>query len=631
MRPKSFKILLLFVLCLCAVPSFAQPSDQQLGRHYYNNGEFEKALLYFEKLYNNQPSDFYYKQYFETLLELKEYKEAEKLVKKQSKRYSGKVKYDLDLGEIYERTDEQEKANAVYEKAIKNVPHTYSALVELGEAFKLKGDLDLALRVFEKGKKHVNNYPFAYKTGEIYGKQGNTELMIEEFLDVVVKYSNYMVSIQNSFIRLLDFDDPKSKSTDQLRMALLRRIQKDPDEMMYTEMLIWYFIQIRDFNGAMIQGKAMDKRLKNSNGEDVLILARMCKANREYDVAMKGFNYVIDNYPNGYHYTNARLEAMGTLYEKVTNSSYSQQDLLDLESKYEEILSAAEMGKTSITVPLIMQLAHVEGFYLHNKNKAISLLEEAILIPRISKHHLGECKMALGDMHVLSGNVWDASLYYMQVEKSFKEDVLGHEAKFRNAKIYYYTGQFEWAQAQLDVLKASTSKLISNDAMELSLLITDNLGLDSIAQPMLLFAAADLFIFQNKFSEAMATLDTLDVLYSDHSLSDEILYRRYEIAHKKRNWEACVKYLTVISDNYGEDILGDDATYKLAEIYDYQLKDKDKALEYYKKVFFDYEGSIYVAGARKRYRDLGGNSGADTFKPIILNPEDVEPKPEEKP
>lgn len=630
MSQRIIKIVLC-VFCLWAAPSFAQPSDQQLGRHYFNNGEFEKALLYFEKLYNNQPTDFYYKQYYETLLELKDYKEAEKLVKKQSKKYSNRVKYDLDLAEIYERTDLQEKADQVYEKAIKNVPQVYNSIVELGEAFNQKGKLDLALRVYEKGKKHVNNYPFAYKIGEIYGRQGKTEMMIEEFLDVVSKYSNYMVSIQNTFIRLLDFDEPKNKSTDQLRISLLRRIQKDPDQLIYTEMLIWYFIQIRDFNGAMIQGKAMDKRIKDSNGEDVIILARMCKANREYDVALKGFNYVIENYPHGYHYTNARLEAMGTLYDKVTNSSYTQQDLINLEKKYEEILSESEMGKSSITVPLIMQLAHVEGFYLHNKTKAISLLEETLLIPRISKNHLGECKMALGDMHVLSGNVWDASLYYMQVEKSFKEDVLGHEAKFRNAKIYYYTGQFEWAQAQLDVLKASTSKLISNDAMELSLLITDNLGLDSIAQPMLLFSAADLFIFQNKFEEAMATLDTLDVLYSDHSLSDEILYRRYEIAHKKRNWDACVKYLTQIVTSYPEDILGDDATYKLAEIYDFQLKDKEKALEFYKKVFFDYEGSIYMAGSRKRFRELGGTSSSDSIRPIILNQGDIENKQEEKP
>ena len=111
---------------------------------------------------------------------------------------------------------------------------------------------------------------------------------------------------------------------------------------------------------------------------------------------------------------------------------------------------------------------------------------------------MAECKIQYADILLLSDKIWDALLYYSQVENDFKESPIGHRAKFKRAKIAYYQGDFNWAQAQLDVLKSSTSKLISNDAMDLSLLITDNYNLDTIDKPMIQFAKGDLLCFQKK-------------------------------------------------------------------------------------------------------------------------------------
>jgi TolA-binding protein len=194
------------------------------------------------------------------------------------------------------------------------------------------------------------------------------------------------------------------------------------------------------------------------------------------------------------------------------------------------------------------------------------------------------------------------------VEKDFKHDPIGHEAKFRNARIYYYTGDFEWAQAQLDVLKASTSKLISNDAMKLSLLITDNLGLDSIPDALELFAKADLLVFRNKITEAERTLDTLNKNFPWHGLADESHYLRYRMAMQQRQYDSAAVQLQIIIDQYGSDILGDDAVFKLAELYQYYFKDENKAAELYKKILFDYPGSLYVIEARKRFRQIRGDS-----------------------
>jgi tetratricopeptide (TPR) repeat protein len=154
-------------------------------------------------------------------------------------------------------------------------------------------------------------------------------------------------------------------------------------------------------------------------------------------------------------------------------------------------------------------------------------------IPGIDKYDLAECKMEYADVLLLQGNSWESMLYFSQVEKDFKEHPIGHEAKLRAAKISYYQGDFQWAQAQLAALKASTSKLISNNAMELSLLITDNYNLDTSEIAMSTFARADLLNYQQRYDEAILKYDSILNAFSGHSLSDEIYMRKASIFFEK--------------------------------------------------------------------------------------------------
>lgn len=55
------------------------------------------------------------------------------------------------------------------------------------------------------------------------------------------------------------------------------------------------------------------------------------------------------------------------------------------------------------------------------------------------------------------------------------------------------------------------------------------------------------------------------------------------------------------------DILADDAFFTIAEIYERQLMDKNKAMEQYQNLMVQFPGSVYVAEARKRFRELRGD------------------------
>ena len=213
----------------------------------------------------------------------------------------------------------------------------------------------------------------------------------------------------------------------------------------------------------------------------------------------------------------------------------------------------------------------------------------------------------MGDIYLLIGQPWESTLLYSQVEKSSKETPIGYEAKLRNAKLSYYRGDFALAQSHLDILKMATTREIANDAMSLSLLIKDNTQLDTGDIAMKKFADIDLMIFQNQKFEAYDSLSILKEKFPDHPIVDEILYKQAKLKTEMGEFQQAIALLKEVVDNYGEDILGDDALFLIGNIYEDQLNEKEKAKEIYQSFLTKYPGSNNAAEARKRFRRLRGD------------------------
>ncbi len=585
--------------------------------HYFSQNDYEKAAIYYLKLWEETKKTGDFEKYYTCLLELKMYKEAEKLIKKELKKKNVQLTTYLLYGDLFAHQDNDSKAMQQYELAVRNINsyHSFSQISQLANGLQIRSKIDLAINAYQKAQK-VSSNPVSYsiRIGELYGVQGKTELMIREFLLMLETNVGYRNQVQNALSRSIDFK-VNLKETELLRIELLRLTQKHPGKTIYNEMLIWLFEQKGDFKSAYVQVKAQDRKLR-ANGKRVFEFGEVCSNNESYDLALEAFQYVIDLGKENKYYRTANYRSLNTLKKKITNSSsYSKEDLLNLESKYNFTLD--EVGRAPHSINTMMELGHLQGFYLQKFSSAIAILEETItLAARVPKVQ-GKCKLLLADVLLISGEIWDASLYYSQVDKAFKEDVLSHEAKFKNAKIFYYTANFALALSQLDVLKSSTQKLIANDAMELSLLITDNLALDTTANTMRMYAEADLLISQHRYEEAIAKFDSINSTLPYHSLNDEILMKKYEIDFRKQNYDEAAARLTEIVTKYGEDILADNALFLLGEMHQNIFKDKIRAADYYKNLFLNYTGSMFGIEAKKRYRKLTENMpGASEFKEI---------------
>ena len=322
-----------------------------------------------------------------------------------------------------------------------------------------------------------------------------------------------------------------------------------------------------------------------------------------YDLAIKSYEYVIQKGENNFLFIDANINK---LYAKTKSLNNKNQEVSSLDDEYKSLIR--ELGKSRNTVLLLSNYAHFKAFYLHDLLAAETILLSAMDVSGIDKYDLAECKLEYADVQLLLGNVWESLLYYSQVEKDFKENPIGHQAKLRRAKIAYYQGDFDWAQAQLGTLKASTSKLIANDAMDLSLLIIDNLNLDTSIIAMQIFATADLLFYQQKYEKAIAKYDSVITIFPGHTLSDEIYMRKAEIYMQLNNTDMVLEMYNKIATDWNYDILADDALYKMAKLYDSTLSNHEKAMDLYEKILLEHNSSIFVAEARKRFRILRGDN-----------------------
>lgn len=596
----------LIIILFLSLTSFAfaqKGRDETLAASYFQNGEFDKAAELYQSLWEKSNySPQFYAPLFSTYITLKKYDDAEKVVKKQIKKYDQVVQYQIDLGYLYKQKGDQSKSKDVYEKVIKSLHASESDIRQVAIAFKTYRESDYEIATYERGEKiFKGNLDFSYELGAAYFNKGDIVTSAKYYIDNIEKTPRNIQQIKNLLQTTRDAD----KLLAEMESQLYGRIQKKPDNEDYIDFLTWIYIQNKDFEGAIVQMKALDKR-KGEDGYRVLTIARMAQTEGFYDEAIKGFDYVVKREPRSSLYFQAKTDLLNCRKEKIAKTiNCTQEDLLGLKADYLSFID--ENGKNPRTAQSIKELADLEGFYLHDIPAAIADCEEIINMPGIPPQLKNQTKLSLGDFYLISGDVWESTLLYSQVDKEEKDAPLGEEARYRNAKLSYYKGDFDWAQEQLKVLKASTSELISNDAINLSAFIIDNLGMDTDTKAMSMYASAELLLFQNKDDEAEKKLDSILKQYPGHALYDDIEYTKAEIYVRRREFQKAVPLLEDIIKNYGKDIKADDATFMLAEINEKELHNTEKAKELYKSIITDYNNSLLVIEARKRYRLLRGD------------------------
>ncbi|WP_299188603.1 tetratricopeptide repeat protein [uncultured Aquimarina sp.] len=592
------RFIYLCIIFLFAIPMFGQ--SEQLAKNYVQQGEYEKALSVYKKLHTRNPNRItYLLGLVESHQQLEQFEKAEKILQKQIENKPKNAQLLVELGHHYEVQGNSEKATTYYNKALKvfnsnNVNAAYS----LAQTFEKYNLLDQAALIYEKGMASNPGANFNVQLAKIYGEQGKLEKMFDSYLSLLQLQPNYKNIVQRNFNQYIT-DDPLNNANVIFRKLLIKKLQQNPD-IIYNEMLSWLFVQQKDFKKAFVQEKAIYKR-KDQGLQGIIGLARIAIGAKDIKSATQILDYIL-NAPAG---NDMKLTAHKIILKAKTDLA-DKKDYKEIKQQYEEVFEA--YGKGSQTIGLQIDYAHFLAFNQDNKKEAIEFLKRLLNQERLSRFQSSRAKMKIADILVLDQKFNQALIYYTQVQNALKNNFLAQDARFKVAKTSYYKGDFAWAQTQLDVLKSSTSQLIANDAMELSLIISDNSLEDSTQTALKIFARADLLAFQNKNQEAITKYEEILVNHKGEKIEDEAFLRQAKLFEKEKEFEkAKVNYLKII-EFYPDDILVDDAYYWLAELYVNILGEPEKAKELYEKLIFNHADSIYFVDARKKYRTLRGDA-----------------------
>ena len=610
-----FIFLLLTLVCISSYSQQVQllgPSSNQtlttekLAIQYYEQKAFEKANIYFDELFNKSAENWF-SYYYKSLLAIKDYSKAEKITKKFLKEDKNNTFLYVRLGQIYKLQNNEKKEKEFYDKAIKDLIAFPPYVQNLATAFVEAGQYNYALDSYQKGRNATPEYPYYFERAEVFKAMNDLKAMINELLDAIdFKESDIQlvkINLQNS----LGYNEETGGFKNPLlKEELQKRIQKNPDKIAFIEFLIFVQLQQKDFYGAFIQSKSLDKRL-NEDGQRMYELAKLFVTNKQWSVSKQCFDYIILKGPSNLFFDASTIDKLSVEFLSLTESSLTQREaFISLEVN---LLKANEKYKNSyLSSGLIKDIASLKAYYLDKSSEAIILLEDYLLNNSLEIQLKAELKLMLADIYLISGEIWEASLLYSQVEKDFKYEAIGQEAKFRNAKLSFYAGDFAWAKSQADVLKGATTKLISNDALDLSLIISDAIAVDTNEAPLKLFACADLMIRQHKYEEAIVKMDSINLLYSSNTLGDDIYFKKAQIYMIQKKYKDVESMYKNILEYYPNELYADDAQFKLGELYEYYLSDKEKAKQIYQELLLNFSGSTYAVDARMRYRELRGDA-----------------------
>jgi tetratricopeptide (TPR) repeat protein len=602
-------------------------SNKELAYVLYNQNDFTRAAILLEDIVEANPRDeLSYRRYLQCLIKTNQQEKAIKFIKKKIKKSPYPILYVVD--ECYVNTTFPEGPNKqkytlraeelkalIIEQltvhAMEQMGQQHIAIAQRFEQYELK---EYAIAVLQSADQILGdiNPEISNKLAELYMETGNREKGLQRYVMLMLSGVPF-----ESMKQVFETQITDSADYVLLQRLLLKQIEQNPEVTAFSEGLKWTFVKQGNWQSAFLYTRSIDKRLKE-NGERVFELGELCQSNGEYPVALQCFQYCIGLKETFFDPALAQAKWIDVTYDitmkgrpRIEDVIQLQKQMLAFEQNYgpqeASLFNALKYAQLLIRYDSLFAVTQESG-KISGSQQAINLLEKYIdPSTHLKKISLAKVKMTLGDVLLSRGDVWTSELLYAQVEKDFTEEEMGQFAKFKRAELSFYRGDFDWASMQLEVLKSATTQLISNDAMELALVIIDNLGIDSNYTALTWYGTALLAEKQQHYKLANKYLDSITTEFPGHGLSDEILFVKARMAETTGDYVAATNLLETLSIAYNFDILADNSLYKLGMIYMYSMNQPEKAKIAFEKLIEKYSSSVYIVDARREYRKIRGN------------------------
>jgi tetratricopeptide (TPR) repeat protein len=589
------KKLFLYIVLFFSLSCFSQ--NDQLAQYYYDKGDFEKALVSYQELLDGLPSNpFYFQRKIDCLQQLQQFDPAEKAIQERFNKYK-QATLLVDLGYNFQLQKNEAKSKKYYDEAIEKIKKNPNEVYGVANSFEKKVLLEYALKSYQVASALVPTFNFNYQMALLYGQLGDTDKMVMTFLNEALANPQNAMLIQSQLARYMS-NDGDSKFNDSLRKELILRVQKSQD-IFWNHFLSWFYLQQKEFGKAFIQEKAIYKRNPESLS-NIINLGQMAIEEDDYEEAKAILDFVLENTTDTQLIIQANTYLMKMKIEKAP-----EKDFVAINTQFDLLLK--QYGITPITLSLQLMQAQFVSFKMKNSVEGKAIVKRALEL-QLNAYDQAKCKMELADILLSEEKFNQALLYYSQIQENLSNDVVAHEASLKSAKTSYFKTDFVWALKQFKELKSASTQLIANDALEYFLLINDNTVADSTQTALKEFAKGDYLLYQNRNQEAIAQFQSILKSFKGQEIEAVTLLRLGRVYEKTGDYTLALSQYQEIIANHSDGIYIDEALYFSADIYSKQLHQPDKAKALYEKIIFSHQDSIYFVDARRKFRELRGDT-----------------------
>lgn len=592
-------ICILFILLLSSVVQ-AQPSDSQLAYTYYQNKEYDKAAQLFLQLYERTHSSNFLDYHIICLINGKQYDKAEEVLKKYLKTDDKNKDFLINLGYIYEQQGKTRKSEEYYGKAIQKLLPSRSDINNLAYKFRNIREYGWAIKTYLHGRELLKQpQAFLSELGENYMMERNYEKMLDLFIQTLQQKPAEINNITSklSFARSYDMINNVDHIIEKKLAELFQQENYNP---VFDELAVWYALQKKDYDKALLHATSLNQKISDKSYIFINI-ARNAASTGDYSIAAEAYRKVLEKgKENNSFYLTARKEILTCEYEKSRQLQAAPESYRQIAQNCEQYLK--EYGYLPEHVDISLLLSDLYAYQLNLPDSANHILEKCTSIRRLNPTTLSLIKSKRADLLTFTDNPWEATILYTQIEKSNPNNDIGYEAKLKKAWLAYYAGDLLWAKAQFDVLKGSTTKLISNDAIKMSHFINMNYKPEEENKDLEKLAQTEYLIYKQQFKKALPVMDSL-IAYSQPGISDYVTLEKAKILAQQNKYDEASTLLEKLKNDSQQVYIRAEAIYELAHLKKRQ-KQFARAKELYKTLVSEYSGSVYSIEAGKLYREM---------------------------
>jgi len=592
-----------------SVPLFSSAQSQdrdqgqrwRLAQDYERNGAIDRAAEIYVKLFFDDPRhQGYYQGAVRTLTQLHSFDQLIPLIERRIA-VSGEVNTRADLGKAFYRKGDEARARSIWNELLTAKPQS-AAYSVVGAAMIENQLLDEAVKVYLQGRRTLNQpQAFIFELANIYTARKEYEAAVEEYLNYLEMNSRQLPFIQGKISELLAAEDPPQAS--RIAAALIAALPKFNSPLLVHRLLAVVYVQAKDFPRALEAYKTIERLQTSGSGEpatpgaELYNFAERAREANALDAAEAAFQIIV-------------TEMQSPPY--LLPAQFGLAEVLKQRGRHDEALIAFQKVKArQPNSPWAMRAWFAEGeIYFVGK-----MLDKAAAAYSKVYEKFGnepervEAIFRLGDCALAMNDFGRAAEWYRRANQS-ASNIVRDKVTYRLAMLEFYQGRFRAAQKLFDTITATTAlaplnernESMVNDALEMQLLIDAHLADSSRA--LLSFARAELAAAQGRTSAAVDTLKNLMTVFSGSSITPLALFtlaQRY--ADLGDYQESLTAYQKLVKD-HPKDMRADRSLMRMAEIYEYNLKDRAQAQQTYEKILSDYPKSLFLDDARQKIRGL---------------------------